>query len=113
MEPKLAMISTSQIFMNESVSAIDSTLSISKALDKSELKTYLHAIAKVQTNQKLNKNDVKVLDKIDAITMSAHGFCLKDSLVTQARIRACKRYDIHFNDRDGLVAHMNSMRNLA
>lgn len=113
MNIQLAMVPASQIFMNESVSAIDATHSIFKNLDKRELTTYMYAIAKVQTNQKLNKNDVKVLDKIDAITMNAHGLCLKDSLVTEARIKACKRYGIRFNDRDGLVAHMNAMRYLA
>jgi hypothetical protein len=69
----------------------------------------MQAIGKVQAKQKLNINDVKVFDKIDAITMNAHGFCLKDSLLTKARIKACKRYGMRFNDRDGLEAHMNAM----
>ncbi len=113
MNGQLAMVPVSKIFFNDKVSALDTTHSISKNLDKRELTIYMSAIAKVQTNQKLNKNDVKVLDKIDVITMNAHGFCLKDSLVTQARIKACKRYGISFNDRDGLVEHMNAMRYLA
>lgn len=109
MKVQLAMVPASQVFMNERVSALDAMHSISRNLDKRELTIYMHAMGKVHTQQKLNKNDVKVFDKIDAITMNAHGFCLKDSKVTQARIKACKRYGIRFNDRDGLEAHMNAM----
>lgn len=109
MNVQFAMVPADNIFYTANVSALDATRTISKNLDKRELTIYMHAMGKVQTKQKLNKNDVKVLDKIDAITMNAHGFCLKDSKVTQARIKACKRYGIRFNDRDGLEAHMNAM----
>ena len=109
MNVQLAMVPASKLFFNDNLSALDATRTISKNLDKRELTIYMHAIGKVHAQQKLNKNDVKVLDKIDAITMNAHGFCLKDSKVTQARIKACKRYGIRFNDRDGLEAHMNAM----
>lgn len=105
---QFAMVPASKVFCTDNVSALDATRTISKNLDKRELTIYMHAMGKVQTKQKLNKNDVKVLDKIDAITMNTYGFCLKDSKVTHARIKACKRYGIRFNDRDGLEAHMNT-----
>ena len=38
--------------------------------------------------------------------MREHGMCLKDSAVTKARLKACRRYGINFIDRDGLVDHM-------
>ena len=62
---------------------------------------------KVNQSEKLNRKDLKVLDRIDRLTMDVHGICLKDSKVTKARIKAAKRYGVQFIDRDGLVDHMN------
>ena len=107
MDGQFAMVPASKIFYTDNISALDATRTISKNLDNRELTIYMQAIGKVQTQKKLNKNDVKVFDKIDAITMNTHGFCLKDSKVTRARMKACKRYGMRFNDRDGLEAHMN------
>ena len=68
---------------------------------------YTKAINKVNQSEKLNRKDLKVLDRIDRLTMDVHGICLKDSKVTKARIKAAKRYGVQFIDRDGLVDHMN------
>jgi len=70
---------------------------------------YAKAINKVQTFQGLNQKDLEVFDKIDALTFKHNGMCLKDSLVTKARIKACKKFNVQFIDRDGLVDHMNCM----
>lgn len=87
----------------------DTSSTIASYLSKPELIRYSRAIAKVQTQQKLNLKDLNVLDKIDALTYEHHGMCLKDSLVTNARLNACKKYGVEFVDRDSLVEHMNCM----
>lgn len=85
---------------------VEVTSTITKELNKRELGTYSKAIDKVVKKKKLNVLDLKILDKVDEITMATYGLCLKDSLVTKARLKACKRYNVTFNDRDGLVDHL-------
>jgi hypothetical protein len=64
---------------------------------------------KVDRQETLNRKDLALFDKIDAVTFEHYGMCLKDSLVTKARIKACKKYGVQFIDRDGLIDHMNCM----
>lgn len=90
------------------VSLMEVNNTISSNLSPQELKVYDRAIQKVMTKKTLNRNDLRVLDKVDLVTMEKHKMCLKDSLVTKARIKAAKRYRMKFIDRDGLVDHMNS-----
>ncbi len=87
----------------------DTANTIQKHLNRRELWRYTKVMNKVQMMQSLNLKDLQVLDKIDALTFEYHGMCLKDSLVTKARLKACKKYNIEFVDRDGLVDHMNCM----
>lgn len=75
-------------------------------LSKCELVRYLNALEKIRMEETLNKKDLNLLNKIDAITFKYFGFCLKDSLITESRLQACKKYGVEFNDRDGLVEHM-------
>lgn len=85
---------------------LDVNVTIINALERSELHIYSRAIGKVMSKETLNRDDLKVLDKIDALTYEIHGLCLKDSIVTKARIKGCKKYGMKFIDRDGLEAHM-------
>ena len=85
---------------------VEVTSTITKELNKRELGAYSKAIDKVVNKKKLNLLDLKIFDKVDEISMAAYGLCLKDSLVTKARLKACKRYKVIFNDRDGLLDHL-------
>lgn len=107
---KFDMVPASKIMLSPGgVSLLEVNRTISEILNETELATHSRAINKVMEGKKLNARDLKVLDKIDEITMKAHGMCLKDSLVTKARIKACKRYGVEFIDRDGLIDHMDMM----
>ncbi len=105
---KFGMISADKIMLSDSgVALIDVHSTIAEGLTREELALYTKAINKVSQGVKLNRKDLKVLDRIDQLTMDVHGICLKDSKVTKARIKSAKRYGMQFIDRDGLVDHMN------
>ena len=91
----------------------DTSSTIASYLSQPELARYGRAMFKVQALKNLNLKDLELLDKVDALTFEYHGMCLKDSLVTKARLKACKKYHIEFIDRDGLVDHMNCMLPIA
>lgn len=76
-------------------------------LNKAEKKRYAKAMIKVDGQVTLSRKDLVLFDKIDVLTFVHHGMCLRDSLVTKARIKACKKYSVQFTDRDGLVEHMH------
>jgi len=78
-------------------------------LSKTEKERYGEAMVKIERQEKLNRKDLALFDKIDTLTFEHHGMCLKDSLVTKARIKACKKYGVQFIDRDGLIDHMDCM----
>ena len=80
---------------------------ITNKLDQAAIGMYGDAITKVSEGEKLNPDDLLILDQIDQLTFEALGFCLKDAVATRARVKACKTYGINFNDRDGLIDHMN------
>ena len=82
---------------------------IKRKLNDAELKAYANAVTNAEANKRLGRADLKILDRIDAITIAEHGMCLKDSVVTKARIKACKRLGLRFVDRGGLVKHMQAM----
>jgi hypothetical protein len=110
MEMKLGMVPIKDIVDSYSgVRLMDTGKTIQERLNQAELERYVKAINKVETGQRLNLKDLKVLDKIDEITFEKHGMCLKDSNVTKARIKASKKYGIEFIDRDGLIDHMNEI----
>ena len=110
MEMKLEMVPVDKLTDAYSgVSMIDSAQTVLNGLSKSELDRYGKAMNKIERRQTLNIKDLNVLDKIDKLTFEAHGMCLKDSLVTKARIKACKKYGLKFIDRNGLVDHMNQV----
>ena len=107
---KFGAVSLDKIYLEGSgIAMIEVQKTISNNLSKQELMRYAIAINKVNAGQNLNGKDVKLFDHIDQITMDAHKLCLKDSVVTKARIKAAKRYGIVFKDRDGLIEHMNTM----
>ena len=108
---KFDFVPANQIIVSmDGTRLVDVHKTIATSLNKIELAAYSRSIKKVCSGQKLNADDAKLLDKIDEITFSQHGLCLKDSKITKARIKACKRYGVSFKDRDGLEDHMNSMR---
>ena len=102
------MISADKIMLSGSgIALLDVQRTIKKELSTAELALYSKAINKINQGVKLNRKDLRVLDRIDQLTMDVHGLCLKDSQVTKARMKAAKRYGMKFSDRDGLVDHMN------
>ena len=105
---KFGMISADKIMLSGSgIALLDVQRTIKEELSPAELALYTKAINKVNQREKLNRKDLRVLDRIDQLTMDLHGLCLKDSQVTKARMKAAKRYGLKFIDRDGLVDHMN------
>lgn len=105
---KFEMVSADKIILSSSgISLLDVWSTIDKELSQAESALYSKAINKVNRGEKLNRKDLRVLDRIDQLTMDVHGLCLKDSQVTKARMKAAKRYGMKFSDRDGLVDHMN------
>ena len=105
---KFGMVSADKIMLSGSgIALLDVQRTIKEELSPAELALYTKAINKVNQREKLNRKDLRVLDRIDQLTMDVHGLCLKDSQVTKARMKAAKRYGIKFIDRDGLVDHMN------
>lgn len=110
MEMKQAMVPVSNVYDAYSgVCLLDSTNTVVENLSKAEVKRYQYALSKVSRGVTLNRKDLALFDKIDAVTFEHHGMCLKDSQVTKARIKACNKYNKQFIDRDHLVDHMNFM----
>lgn len=111
---KFGMVSADKIMLSGTgIGLLDVQRTIKQGLSQAELAQYTKAISKVSQREKLNRKDLRVLDRIDQLTMDAHGLCLKDSQVTKARIKAAKRYGMQFIDRDGLVEHMNMVLGIA
>ncbi len=111
---KLGMVGADKIMLSNTGIALQDVYStIQKELSQAELALYTKAINKVNQREKLNRKDLKVLDRIDQLTMDVHGLCLKDSQATKARMKAAKRYGMQFIDRDGLVEHMNMALGIA
>ncbi|QWD94215.1 hypothetical protein C2759_08525 [Polynucleobacter sp. MG-Unter2-18] len=105
---KLGMVSADKIMLSSTgIGLLDVHETIKEGLSQEDLELYTRAINKVSQGVKLNRKDLKVLDRIDQLTMDVHGICLKDSKATKARIKSAKRYGMQFIDRDGLVDHMN------
>lgn len=110
MKYKTEMVPFSKIHDEFSgVRLLDAYEAILKNLTKQELILYTSACMKVSLREKLNRKDAILFNKIDEITKREVGMCLKDSKVTNARLKACRRYGIKFIDRDGLVDHMKMM----
>ena len=111
---KFGMVSADKIMLSGTgIRLLDVHSTIEEGLSQAELALYTKAINKVSQGEKLNRKDLKVLDRIDQLTMDVHGICLKDSKVTKARMKAAKRYGMQFIDRDGLVEHMNMALGIA
>jgi len=105
---KFGMVSADKIMLSGTgIGLLDVQRTIKKELSTAELALYSKAINKINQGVKLNRKDLRVLDRIDQHTMDVHGLCLKDSQVTKARMKAAKRYGMKFIDRDGLIEHMN------
>lgn len=105
---KFGLVSADKIMLSSTgIGLLDVHSTIEEGLSRADLALYTKAINKTNQGVKLNRKDLKVLDRIDQLTMDVHGICLKDSQVTKARMKAAKRYGMEFIDRDGLVDHMN------
>jgi hypothetical protein len=110
MEYKTEMVPLKEmldVYSMVSISNVYETLQ--KNLGAADLKKYSMACLNVMMGAKLSRSETILLNKVDEITMREHGMCLKDSAVTKARLKACRRYGIKFIDRDGLVDHMKMM----
>ena len=108
MATKVNMVSLNELFDGYSgKSMAEVAQAVTHELTRAEMQRYLEASNKVARGKILNRKDLEVLDKIDALTFEQNSMCLKDSKFTKARIKACKKYGITFNDRDGLVEHMD------
>jgi hypothetical protein len=111
---KFEMVSADKIMLSGTgIRLLDVSSTIKEGLSQAESALYSKAINKVNRGEKLNRKDLRLLDRIDQLTMDMHGLCLKDSKVTKARIKAAKRYGMKFIDRDGLVDHMNMALGIA
>ena len=109
MQVKFEMVPLSKLFLGDEVNAVrwtDVIDTVQKSLSTKEKEDYFEANIKVMMGKRLSCADALLYDRIDAITMEKHGLCLKDSKVTKARLKACRKYSIKFNDRDGLIDHM-------
>lgn len=109
MQVKFEMVPVEKIALGDesnSVNLLDVVNTFKSSLTARETEKYLEANLKIVTGRTLAREDVLLYDRIDAITMEKHGLCLKDSKVTKARLKACRKYSIKFNDRDGLIDHM-------
>lgn len=110
MEMKQEMVTLTKVHDAYSgVCLMDTTSTLATKLNKIDINRYAKALHKVRGGTSLNRKDLTLFDKIDELTFEAHGMCLKDSQVTKARLKACKKQRIEFIDRDGLVDHMNLM----
>jgi hypothetical protein len=110
MQFKTAMVPLKEMLDAYSmVSISDVYETLQKYLGTAELQKYSMSCLNVMMGAKLTRSETILLNKVDEITMREHGMCLKDSAVTKARLKACRRYGIKFIDRDGLVDHMKMM----
>lgn len=108
MEIKTAMVPFKEIVdVYSMVSMGDVFGTLNKRLTKSELQVYGSACMKVTMGKKLSRSEAILFNKVDEITMREFGMCLKDSKVTKARLKACRRFGMKFIDRDNLIDHMN------
>jgi hypothetical protein len=110
MEYKTEMVPLKEmldVYSMVSISNVYETLQ--KELGVAELKKYSTSCLNVMMGAKLSRSETILLNKVDEITMREHGMCLKDSAVTKARLKACRRFGMKFIDRDGLVDHMKMM----
>ena len=93
MAMKTKLVPISEVFdFASGMNMFEVTQTFTNRLDKCELMRYINAVEKVAIKEVLNKKDLELFDKIDAITYEHCGMCLKDSQVTKARIKACKKY---------------------
>ncbi len=108
MELKTEMVQFKKIVdVYSMVSISDVYKTLQKNLGATELQKYSIACLNVIKGLKLSRSETILLNKVDEITMRERGMCLKDSAVTKARLKACRRYGIKFIDRDNLIDHMN------
>ena len=100
---------TSNGVLKDAISGVnlaDVYATIMGKLNKREQVLYATAVQHAMQKVPLSRLELTMLDRVDEITMKEHNMCLKDSVITKARIKACKKFKINFNDRDGLVEHM-------
>ncbi len=108
MEKKIEMVSLDQLLDGYSIVSIGKVYeTLEKELSAIELEKYSMSCINVMMGEKLSRSETILLNKVDEITMREHGMCLKDSVVTKARLKACRRYGMKFIDRDNLIDHMN------
>ncbi len=110
MEYKTEMVSLKEMLDACSLVSIgDVYATLQKKLGAAELQKYSISCLNVMMGKKLSRSETILLNKVDEITMREHGMCLKDSAVTKARLKACRRFGMKFIDRDNLIDHMKTM----
>ena len=95
------------VLIANGVTLLDCQAVIHKSMNLGAFIDYAVALDRIQFGQPLEKSDLELFDHVDKVTKKYLGVTLKDSNVTRARLDACKRYGIAFEDRDGLIDHMN------
>jgi len=95
---KLGMISADKIMLSGSgIALLDVHSTIKEGLSQEELALYTKAINKVNQSEKLNRKDLKVLDRIDQLTMDVHGICLKDMNMALGLTDECNEDESDFD----------------
>jgi hypothetical protein len=107
MQTALKVIPATKLYFKKDVSLLDMSRGVFDKLNQRDVIFYIQAMSKVQNKRPLSRSDLAIFNKIDKMTYKKFHMCLKDSVVTKARIEACKSFGIQFIDRDGLVEHMN------
>lgn len=95
------------VMIAKGVSLLDCQAVIYKSMNLGAFIDYAVALDRIQFGQLLKKSDLELFDHVDKVTKKYLGVTLKDSNVTRARLAACKRYGVKFEDRGGLIDHMN------
>lgn len=107
MKTVIKQVPATSIMFAPNVSLMDCQRVIQQNMNLDTVMDYAMALDKIQRNKPLRRSDLELFDKVDEITTKHLGITLKDSKVTRARLNACKHFGIEFEDRGGLINHMN------
>lgn len=107
MKTVIKKVPATSIMLAPNVSLMDCQQVIQQSMNLGAFMDYSMALDKIQRNKPLRKSDLELFDHVDKVTTKYLGVTLKDSKVTRARLNACKHFGIEFEDRGGLIDHMN------
>ena len=95
------------VMIANGVTLLDCQTVIHKSMNLGAFIDYAFALDQIQLGNPLTESDLELFDHVDKVTNKYLGVTLKDSMVTRARVDACKRFGIEFEDRGGLIDHMD------